>query len=138
MVSRSVLCGIGLLALTVFAGWPLAFRTWGAIAANWGEYHLWASLFDPVQLLLWSFVAGLFVVFSFVFVILCTPAHPIKTSVILGTLGGASMFLLGKNYIVTPSVAIYIWTWGVYLMAPMGALAGASLAPLLRRTFRKS
>lgn len=135
MVARTFLCGLGLLALTVFVGWPLVFSTWSSIAIHWGEYHLWVEWLDPMELMLWGFVAALFVAFSLLFVILGAPAHPLKTSAALGALGGASMFLLGRRYL-TPHLVVYIWAWGTYLMAPVGALAGASLAPFLRRSLR--
>lgn len=134
--TRTFLSGLGLLALTVFVGWPLVFRAWLAIAINWGEYHLWEPWFDQMQLLLWGVVAGLFVVFSLLFVILGAPAQPIKTSVALGILGGASMFLLGRRYFIIPHLVDYIWAWGTYLMAPLGALVGASFAPSIQRSFR--
>jgi hypothetical protein len=86
-------------------------------------------------LLLWGLLFTLSLVIGFLAVTFIRPGKPLLIAMVLGALLGLAL-LHGTRYGFTQHSTAWtrLWSYGVYLIAPVGSVAGASLsAPLQRR-----
>jgi hypothetical protein len=109
-------------------GWDWLWRLWVQVLSP-GARPIHFEWFDQSMLVLWGLLFALSLVMGFLVVALTRPTKPVATSFVLGVLL-ALLLLRALRFVSTPDSTIWVdfWNYGLFLMAPIGAMAGALLA----------
>ena len=135
MGSRVVIVTAVLIAAAIF-GWHWIWLRWGAVVTGWGTYSSVLEWLDQAMLLLWALLLALCISLGFLVVMLARPARGLVIGTASGVLLGLVLILRAKLYFTADTaVSTYVWSYGLYLMAPVGAWIGARIAVLAKRRF---
>lgn len=126
------------VAVTTWLLWPFVYQYWANTIVAWGSHEPYFPWLEPAGALLWLmafaylFVAGL---------ILAVPGRSTTAVLFASILGGLfslAHFLLSKNWFSdNASFSAYLWTYGFYLIPPLGAAAGAYAMRIAKRALVK-
>jgi hypothetical protein len=108
--------------------WDWLWRLWVQVLSP-ARRPIYFEWFDQGMLMLWGLLFALSLVMGFLAIALTRPTKPVATGVILGALL-ALLLLRALHFGSTPDSTIWVdfWNYGLFLMAPLGAFAGALLA----------
>ena len=129
---------LAIVVLALFAAalivWHWVWVLWGSIVASWGDYSSAVEWLDPGMLLLWALLLALYMSLGASVVLMGRPARPLIVGTSTGALLGVVLVLQARNFFgPNAGPSVYIWHYGVYVLAPIGSLVGAFLALLLGR-----
>jgi hypothetical protein len=118
----------------IFLIGPLRSWWWTTAIANrsFSSPFVWL---DYAYCLIWLFEVAWSLVAGAVLALALRPSPPVGWAFALGAVGGLFNFALTRNHIGADAPWSYpIWVYGEYFVPLVGAVAGAVLALLLRRT----
>jgi hypothetical protein len=129
---RVVIVPAALLVAGIYA-WPWLLLLWTQLFAPRDHAAIFDWLHEPL-LLLWGLLFTLSLVIGFLAIALARPGKPFLVAMVLGALLGLAL-LHGTRYGFTQYSTRWTrwWDYGLFLMAPVGSMAGASLTVLMQR-----
>jgi hypothetical protein len=124
--------GIGAVAFWLV--WPIALRVWSEITLAMGTVTSSYPWFNQFFLLLWGFCAGVSAFIGALAVYFADTRKPLNYALALGVICGLMAFWASRHHFAEDSPrSVYIWAYGTYFTAPLGAMLGAGLVRLLIR-----
>ena len=130
---RPTLVTVALLTAAILV-WRRLLRFWLNVVVGWGTYHRTVEWLDPAMLLLWGLMAALWIACGVMVVIVARPRWPI---VVATATAAAFSFvqIYGSHYYFTPNTEVsdYVWSYGLYAVAPLASLIAAVCAVWVRR-----
>lgn len=107
---------------------------WGKLVTDWGVYRQPFEWLDQAKLLLWVLLFVLGALLGVLVSVTTRPSKPLLVGLISGIFLGLVLLVRAENYFSPDSsLSTYVWVYGLYLMAPLGALTGVSVTAAIRR-----
>jgi len=118
-------------------GWAEMWSLWGKIVMAWGTYTDKFDWLDPAYALLWAFALLLGVFVGCLLQLLTWRFKPLWPALVLGLIyGGLTCIRSGHYFGEGATLSSYIWSYGTYLMVPIGAIVGAAILAGIRQSFQ--
>jgi hypothetical protein len=124
---RAILASLAAL-VAFWAVWPIGWRYWADAVTSWGSHQTELQWFNPAWFLLWGVMFAITVVVGALASIAARPVRPLLFGLVVGLLCGSTAFLFGSHFFSDDSsMSSYVWTYGTYVLAPLGGAAGAAI-----------
>jgi hypothetical protein len=135
--SGQVIVTAGLIAAATVA-WHWIWLWYGELVTGWGGYSSELEWLDQAMLLLWALLLALGTALGILVAVLTRSNQPLLIALISGVVLGLALLLPAENHFTEhATLSTYVWTYGLYLMAPVGSLLGASIAVLAKRVLER-
>jgi hypothetical protein len=131
--SRDVIVA-AILVTSAALAWHWIWLMWGKLVTDWGVYRQPFEWLDQAKLLLWVLLFVLGALLGVLVSVTTRPSKPLLVGLISGIFLGLVLLVRAENYFSPDSsLSTYVWVYGLYLMAPLGALTGVSVTAAIRR-----
>jgi len=128
----------GLAIVGFWLVWPSVWRYWGSVVTGWGTTSSSVEWFDPAFALLWVMMLVIVAIAVVIAGVSSRSARPGLLALAIGIACGAIASAESRHFFsVDATAASYVWTYGTYFMAPLGALAGFGVSKLMKPATRE-